>query len=351
MGMVGKFSGGETQEAPAEEKSNRQAFYVDDDTHFTGEVPERDQFIGEDGRRWGNILDPRGNVARADSIASGISVLVTDKVAVPLEPKAVVKQNSYEKMTEQFVSESGDKDTIYVPKIIECEEICQDLKLMVKVPTPHVVPSPVIVEVEVPIITFRNNYVCIPVRKRVIPRFVNSGEAFKVKVERQVPYLVIQDIIKPVPVDASTTQGNVSYEPNTVPPSDITQADYHQLWQRANAELLKDRQELLARAGLDPSVLERRRMPQDPAQLDKQILDDDAKEKWHPHHPIFLQHKWLTTPAQDMNELYSSEFVQNQLEAAQKMMADKILNAASDLETSKVLPENDEITVEVNQPM
>merc|ERR1712113_1089703 len=191
MGMVGKFSGGETQEAPAEEKSNRQAFYVDDDTHFTGEVPERDQFIGEDGRRWGNILDPRGNVARADSIASGISVLVTDKVAVPLEPKAVVKQNSYEKMTEQFVSESG--------------EICQDLKLMVKVPTPHVVPSPVIVEVEVPIITFRNNYVCIPVRKRVIPRFVNSGEAFKVKVERQVPYLVIQDIIKPVPVDASTT--------------------------------------------------------------------------------------------------------------------------------------------------
>jgi len=309
--VADKFTGGETNNPEARDP-HKEEFYVDEDTFFVGDVAQNDRFYNDHGRPMGNILDPRGNVARAESIANGMSILVTDKVQVPLEaPKNL-----------HVDLKAEHQDTIYVPKIMGIEEVSQDVNLKVKVPTPHVVPSPVIVEVEVPILKFRNNYVCIPVRKRVIPRFVKSKHSYRVAVERQIPYLVIQDIIKPVPVDTTTSKGSVKYEPNTVAPKEISAADYHQLWQRANAELLDDRRALLRKAGMDPNLLTMRQLSKNAEP--EQILGDDADKPWHPHHPIYLQNKWLMTKPQDMPALYETDFIEQQLQASQKLIMEQL---------------------------
>ncbi|SBS81372.1 inner membrane complex protein 1d, putative (IMC1d) [Plasmodium malariae] len=60
-------------------------------------------------------------------------------------------------------------ETVFIPKLEKNIEIVSSLKQNMDVDYTYLVPKPVVIPVEVPILKFKNNFKIVPIRKKIIP--------------------------------------------------------------------------------------------------------------------------------------------------------------------------------------
>ncbi|SBT34737.1 membrane skeletal protein [Plasmodium ovale wallikeri] len=92
-------------------------------------------------------------------------------------------------------------EQVFKPKIVKNVEVQKHVPISVDVPVPYMVPKPVVVNVEVPVLKFRDTFVPVPVRRKIIPKIKWISDVYQVDCIKERPYLKIQDIIKPIPCD------------------------------------------------------------------------------------------------------------------------------------------------------
>lgn len=92
-------------------------------------------------------------------------------------------------------------ETVFVPKLTKNIEIVNCLKENVNVDYTYLVPKPVVIPVEVPMLKFRDNFKIVPIRKKIIPVIRYTDEVIYVDCYVEKPYIVYENIIAPVPCD------------------------------------------------------------------------------------------------------------------------------------------------------
>ncbi|SCN27233.1 inner membrane complex protein 1d [Plasmodium berghei] len=92
-------------------------------------------------------------------------------------------------------------ETLFIPKLEKNIEVVNCLKEHINVDYTYLVPKPVVIPVDVPILKFRDNYKIVPIRKKIIPRIKYTDEVIYVDCCIEKPYIVYDDIILPIPCD------------------------------------------------------------------------------------------------------------------------------------------------------
>ncbi|GAB64424.1 cloroquine resistance associated protein O2 [Plasmodium cynomolgi strain B] len=92
-------------------------------------------------------------------------------------------------------------ETVFVPKLNKNIEIVNCLKENVNVDYTYLVPKPVVIPVQVPMLKFRDNFKIVPIRKKIIPVIRYTDEVVYVDCCVEKPYIVYENIIAPVPCD------------------------------------------------------------------------------------------------------------------------------------------------------
>ncbi|KEG03508.1 inner membrane complex protein 1d, putative [Plasmodium vinckei vinckei] len=92
-------------------------------------------------------------------------------------------------------------ETLFIPKLEKNIEVVNCLKEHINVDYTYLVPKPVVIPVDVPILKFKDNYKIVPIRKKIIPRIKYTDEVIYVDCFIEKPYIVYDDIILPIPCD------------------------------------------------------------------------------------------------------------------------------------------------------
>lgn len=95
------------------------------------------------------------------------------------------------------------------------------------------------IPIEVPVMKFRDQFVPVPIRRHITPRLSFTGDVYDVPCVRERPILVVEDVLKPVPVDAHIRVVEKDVRPVTLDPMEFSQADMQAMWMRVNADLLE----------------------------------------------------------------------------------------------------------------
>lgn len=93
-------------------------------------------------------------------------------------------------------------ETVFVPRFEKNVELVTHLKENVNVDYTYMVPKPVVVPVEVPVLKYKDNFQIVPIRKKIIPVVKYTDETIYVDCFIEKPYLVVENIVIPVPCDA-----------------------------------------------------------------------------------------------------------------------------------------------------
>eukprot|EP00915_Cephaloidophora_sp_WS-2016_P003158 GHVH01004250.1.p1 GENE.GHVH01004250.1~~GHVH01004250.1.p1 ORF type:complete len:537 (-),score=98.69 GHVH01004250.1:9-1619(-) len=201
----------------------------------------------------------------------------------------------------------------------------------VTIPVPYLVPKVVNIEIDTPIMKFKDHFVPVPIRRHVIPRIKFTDEVFEVDCIHEKPILVVQDYQKPVPVNVKIGVRERDIEVVPIDPHELSQADMQAMWMRVNADLLdlyQDTHEGKLPYGYSPDTDVPMEMRVNPNALEAQLLEEAANPRepmpvppgalindelpLHPGHPSMLpvlQNKWLSQTTTDMPNFYTPDFV------------------------------------------
>lgn len=201
--------------------------------------------------------------------------------------------------------------------------------------------------IEVPVIRFRDHFIPVPVRRHVIPKIYFTDETFEVECAKEKPVLVVEDYYRPVPVDLKIKLKEKDIKIIPVDPSELSQADFHAMWMRVNADLL----ERVREAGGNPEVERAFRKSDEGVaetttadevfEKDEELVEGETEEQreerrkkrreerkkereaaeikdpdfgplpLHPGHPLmmsFLQNQWIQNPSTITHNMYTPEF-------------------------------------------
>lgn len=168
-----------------------------------------------------------------------------------------------------------------------------------------------------------------PVRRHVDSRLVFNGDVFQVPCIKEKPIMIVEDFIKPVPVDCHVKIREKDVTVLPVNPGDLNQCDIHAMWMRTNADLLSkylDEHDGLYPRGyhgpeatkvqLKPSDWETVLLAQEQQRFEEDGSDIQPKEDLgplplHPGHPLMmtvLQNQWLHNPTNMTHGMYNAEF-------------------------------------------
>lgn len=111
------------------------------------------------------------------------------------------------------------------------------------------------VPVEVPVLRFRDHFVPVPIRRHVIPRIIFTDEVYEVDCAKERPVLVVEDYFKPVPVDVKIKLKEKDIKVIPVDPAELSQADFHAMWMRVNADLLENWREAGGESRTDARIV------------------------------------------------------------------------------------------------
>ncbi|CRG99887.1 inner membrane complex protein 1a, putative [Plasmodium relictum] len=128
-------------------------------------------------------------------------------------------------------------EQVFKPKIVKNIEVQKHVPISVDVPVPYMVPKPVVVNVEVPVLKFRDTFVPIPVRRKIIPKIKWISDVYQVECIKEKPYLKIQDVIKPIPCGVDIKYREFMEKACAINPNELPQDDVHAMWMRVNAHL------------------------------------------------------------------------------------------------------------------
>ncbi|EUD65726.1 hypothetical protein C922_03974 [Plasmodium inui San Antonio 1] len=132
-------------------------------------------------------------------------------------------------------------EQVFKPKIVKNIEVQKHVPISVDVPVPYMVPKPVVVNVEVPVLKFRDTFVPVPVRRKIIPKIKWISDVYQVDCIKEKPYLKIQDVIKPIPCDVQIKYRKYMEKACAVNPNELPQDDVHCMWMRVNAHLAEQK--------------------------------------------------------------------------------------------------------------
>jgi len=273
---------------------------------------------------------PKGFMKR-DSILEELGL---DPKSHSIEEPAKVMQvgMTVEEAAKEVAQELGDSVSWEQVEVIRVEgETTQGEEPEVTVPVPYLVPKVKNIEIDTPIIKFKDHFVPVPVRRHVIPRIKFTDEIYEVDCVHEKPILVVQDYQRPVPVNVKI--GVRERDVNVVPidPHELSQADMHAMWMRVNADLLEIYQDshdgklpfgycpdgnVPAEMRVEPSAYEQdlideENAPERPAHVPPGALVDEELPL-HPGHPSMLpvlQNQWINQPTTTLHEFYTPDFV------------------------------------------
>lgn len=97
-------------------------------------------------------------------------------------------------------------DTVFVPKFEKNVEIVSHTNEHVNVDFTYMIPKPVVIPVEVPVLKFKDHFQIVPIKKKVLPVIKYSDEVIYVDCYVEKPYLVLENIVVPVPCDVPIKQ-------------------------------------------------------------------------------------------------------------------------------------------------
>ncbi|SCL98566.1 inner membrane complex protein 1a, putative [Plasmodium chabaudi chabaudi] len=132
-------------------------------------------------------------------------------------------------------------EQVFKPKIVKNIEVQKHVPISVDVPIPYMVPKPIVVNVDVPVLKFRDTFVPVPVRRKIIPKIKWISDVYQVDCIKERPYLKIQDIIKPVPCDIEIKHTKFMERACAINPNELPQDDVHAMWIRVNAHLAEQK--------------------------------------------------------------------------------------------------------------
>ncbi|ANQ07836.1 Membrane skeletal protein [Plasmodium coatneyi] len=132
-------------------------------------------------------------------------------------------------------------EQVFKPKIVKNIEVQKHVPISVDVPVPYMVPKPVVVNVEVPVLKFRDTFVPVPVRRKIIPKIKWISDVYQVECIKEKPYLKIQDVIRPIPCDVQIKYRKYMEKACAVNPNELPQDDVHAMWMRVNAHLAEEK--------------------------------------------------------------------------------------------------------------
>eukprot|EP01054_Gregarina_sp_Poly1_P003118 Gregarina_sp_Poly_1__3117@NODE_1879_length_3149_cov_7_537638_g1219_i0_p2_GENE_NODE_1879_length_3149_cov_7_537638_g1219_i0NODE_1879_length_3149_cov_7_537638_g1219_i0_p2_ORF_typecomplete_len239_score35_68_NODE_1879_length_3149_cov_7_537638_g1219_i023773093 len=177
---------------------------------------------------------------------------------------------------------------------------------------------------------FRDNFVPIPGRRHVTPKLTFTEDIFDVPCAKEKPILVVQDYMRPVPVDVHIRVKEKDVKVKPMDPTELSQADMHAMWMRANADLLDAWRE--RHAGKYPRGYhgpEESKVPLKASDWEACIAKETAEHAeqetaqlmtggeefgplpLHPGHPLmmtFLQNQWIQNPTTLTHGMYTPEF-------------------------------------------
>ncbi|EZG65910.1 putative membrane skeletal protein [Gregarina niphandrodes] len=108
----------------------------------------------------------------------------------------------------------------------------------IDIPVPFMVPKPLCISIDVPMIRFRDHFVPVPVRRHVTPKLSFNENSYDVPCVREKPVLIVKDQMKPVPVDVHIRVQEKDIQVDPIDAQDLSQADYHAMWMRLAADQL-----------------------------------------------------------------------------------------------------------------
>ncbi|CXH99437.1 inner membrane complex protein 1a [Plasmodium berghei] len=132
-------------------------------------------------------------------------------------------------------------EQVFKPKIVKNIEVQKHVPISVDVPIPYMVPKPIVVNVDVPVLKFRDTFVPVPVRRKIIPKIKWISDIYQVDCIKERPYLKIQDIIKPVPCDIEIKYKKFMEKACPINPNELPQDDVHAMWIRVNSHLAEQK--------------------------------------------------------------------------------------------------------------
>ncbi|CAG9484799.1 inner membrane complex protein 1d, putative [Plasmodium vivax] len=115
--------------------------------------------------------------------------------------KGVTTQHPTTNLFKEKESAGPKFETVFVPKLKKSVEIVNCLKENVNVDYTYLVPKPVVIPVQVPMLKFRDNFKVVPIRRKIIPVIRYTDEVIYVDCCVEKPYIVYENIIAPVPCD------------------------------------------------------------------------------------------------------------------------------------------------------
>eukprot|EP00922_Rhytidocystis_sp_ex-Travisia-forbesii_P032499 GHVS01048281.1.p1 GENE.GHVS01048281.1~~GHVS01048281.1.p1 ORF type:complete len:260 (+),score=33.98 GHVS01048281.1:65-781(+) len=195
------------------------------------------------------------------------------------------------------------------------------------------VPKPVVIPVQVPVLKFRDHFVPVPVRRRVVPRIRWTNEVFEVECIKEKPFLQVQDVIKPVACDVEIRVHEFVQKTAPINPTELSQADVHAMWMRVNADLAEQRREELGAdypvVGHPPgTVFGQPKYAEEgeeggavgsgapQASGHEGVMDSTALHPGHPLSMTYLQNEWMKQQTTTTQQMYTPEW----FEAHQKSM-------------------------------
>lgn len=93
-------------------------------------------------------------------------------------------------------------ETVFVPKFEKNVEIVSQMTENVNVDYTYMIPKPVVIPVEVPVLKYKDNFKIVPIKKKIIPVVKYTDETIYVDCFIEKPYLVVENIVIPVSCDA-----------------------------------------------------------------------------------------------------------------------------------------------------
>jgi len=213
-------------------------------------------------------------------------------------------------------------EQVIVPKVVRTVEVRKDVPVTIDMPVPFMVPKPLCVPVDVPVLKFRDHFVPVPIRRHVVPKVVFTDETYEVDCAIEKPLLVIEDYVKPVPVDVAIKLKEKDIKIIPVDPSELSQADHQAMWMRVNADLLEQYRD---RKGGDPEglVREREDSAEDGPETSTEEKVDYGPLPMHPGHPLmmtYLQNQWIQNPSTLTHNMYSPEFFRHHVAALNSVL-------------------------------
>ncbi|KAK6590049.1 articulin family [Cryptosporidium xiaoi] len=276
-----------------------------------------------------------------------VEKVVTKPVIEYKTVEKIVEKVTYVEEPEKPFINAPESLPIFPPSSVEMDSntvvnitrvpVGEAVPSLIELPVPYMVPKPFVVPVHVPVLEFRDHFVPIPVRKRVVPKFKMTEEVYEVECVREVPYFVYEDIIKPVPVDVEFGKREREMDVHLMNPAELSQADFHAMWMRVNADLLEERRILVGELEIDRMItpyreamdgidsnqepsLERMQSFERQMNLQRQLWDPLPMSPGNPLMMTYLQNQWILTPTIQTQEMYTQEFFMLQQQAVYNLV-------------------------------